>query len=357
LNAKGFLVSVNGQPVDLRFRAFDLAVEEHPRYTFHLNAPLPDRGTLTIQDTNFVASEGTSRLAIRSLDGVAVLGDELPGDVREVPIRPVWQLTDDEERRTRQVAVRFEPAGAKAPAPEDTAAVASRPAARPRPSNPLSRLLDRATGLPTIGLWLVALALGAAHAIQPGHGKALVAAAAVGERGGRARGALLALILTAAHMGGVLVVAAALWATRSSRYAEIDRGLARTAGFLIASIGLWRLGRHLAGFGEHGADDPSPADLGARGLIGLGLAGGLVPCWDAVVLIVLAAAVGRLGLGLMLLTGFSLGMASVLVAVGLLAARLRRFVALRDAEGRWERRLGLLGAGTLTAIGLYLLVI
>ena len=41
----------------------------------------------------------------------------------------------------------------------------------------------------------------------------------------------------------------------------------------------------------------------------LGLAGGLVPCWDAVLLIVLAEALGRLRLGLVLLAAFSLGMA------------------------------------------------
>ena len=36
LNAKGFLASCNGLPVDLAFKTFKLVVEEHPRYTFHL---------------------------------------------------------------------------------------------------------------------------------------------------------------------------------------------------------------------------------------------------------------------------------------------------------------------------------
>ena len=94
----------------------------------------------------------------------------------------------------------------------------------------LSRLLDRssASGL---GLWVIALTLGAAHAIQPGHGKSLVAAASVGERGDWRRGIVLALVITVAHMGGVLAVTAALWLTRSSRYPDINLGLARVAGF------------------------------------------------------------------------------------------------------------------------------
>ncbi|MGZ3389636.1 MAG: hypothetical protein ACXVCF_08590 [Isosphaeraceae bacterium] len=54
LNAKGFLVSCDGQPVALAVRGFDLVVEEHPRYTFHIVGTLPERGLLSIHDTNWV---------------------------------------------------------------------------------------------------------------------------------------------------------------------------------------------------------------------------------------------------------------------------------------------------------------
>jgi len=225
-----------------------------------------------------------------------------------------------------------------------------------RPAEGLSRLLDRSGGS-VLGLWVIAFALGAAHAVQPGHGKSLVAAASLGGGGRWYRGALLAVVITAAHVGGVMAVALALWSTRSSRYPDINRGLARGAGFVIASIGLWRLGRHLGGHGEHGGDpELAPGAIGLRGLLGLGLAGGMVPCWDAVVLILLAEAVDRLALGLALLTAFSLGMAAVLVAVGLAAAGLRDFVAGRDPENTWASRLGLLSASAVAMIGLYLIV-
>ena len=82
----------------------------------------------------------------------------------------------------------------------------------------------------------------------------------------------------------------------------------------------------------------------------------MVPCWDAVVLILLAEAVGRLALGLALLSAFSLGMAAVLVAVGVTAARLRGLLHRRDRDGAWVRRLGLLSASAVTTIGLYLLI-
>ena len=356
LNAKGLLVSVDGSPLVLRSGAFDLSVEDHVRYTFHFESDLPPRGRLAIRDTNYASGEGMSRLAVQGTSGVVIRGDDLPSDVTKIPNRRAWQLTDAEERRTRQLDVQFEPEGGttgEAPVPLAAIEVPRQSRSR-RPAEGLSQLLDRSS-VSQLGLWLIALALGAAHAIQPGHGKSLVAAASVSGRGDWQRAIVLAVVITLAHMGGVLAIAAALWVTRSSRYPDINLALARAAGFVIAAIGLWRLGRHLAGFGEHDHNpQAAPIDLGLRELIGLGLAGGLVPCWDAVVLILLAEAVGRLGVGLALLTAFSLGMACVLVTVGVMASHVRSLIKSRDSEGAWANRLGLLSATAITVIGLYL---
>ena len=81
LNAKGLLVLVDGTEVDLKATGFDLVVEGHPRYTFHLEAEVPPSGRLALNDTNYAASEGTSRLALRAVGGVAVRGDSMPTDV------------------------------------------------------------------------------------------------------------------------------------------------------------------------------------------------------------------------------------------------------------------------------------
>ncbi len=59
------------------------------------------------------------------------------------------------------------------------------------------------------------------------------------------------------------------------------------------------------------------------GIVGLGMASGLVPCWDAVGLLVLAAALGRLATGVALVIAFSGGMAAVLVAVAWLAGKMK----------------------------------
>lgn len=350
LNVKGLLVTVDGEPKPLIGDGFDLVLEEHHRYSFRFKAEIPRVGQLVVHDTNFSSSEGTSKLAIRGV-GVVVRGDDLPPNVEQIAARPVWQLSDREERRTRLVQVDYhEDATNAEPSPPR---VSKPPRPEPR-STTLTRLLDREAGLPLGLLTLVAFVLGAAHAVQPGHGKTLVAATVVGERGSRSRGILLALITTLTHTGSVFLVAAALWWSGSSRFAEIHVGLTRGAGFLIAAVGLWRLGRRLGGFEDHPAHEGT-RNTGGRGLISLGIAGGIVPCWDAVGLIVLAAAVGRLGLGLGLVVAFSLGMGLILVGVGYLAGKVRYSLEALASRAAWERRLGLASGLVLSVLGVYLL--
>src|SRR5262249_19705442 len=107
LNAKGFLVTVDGVAADLLLQGYRLVVEEHPRYTFHLATRIPAQGRLSLRDTNYAASEGTSRLAVRGRDGILIQGYDGPAEVEQVPIRPLWELSDDEERRPREIAVYF----------------------------------------------------------------------------------------------------------------------------------------------------------------------------------------------------------------------------------------------------------
>jgi nickel/cobalt transporter (NicO) family protein len=371
LDAKGFLISCDGKPVLLSMRTFDLVVEEHPRYTFHFEAGLPEHGRLHIQDTNYVSSEGTSRLAVRARDGLTIEGDELPVDVEDIPVRPVWQLSDEEERRTKKVELTFRAPsvslvphqtkpgelGSTEPVEIPSTFGTRESQSRPRESlgrtEQLSRLLDRGSAASWFGLLLVAAGLGAIHAIQPGHGKTLVSAIALGPEARWYQPALLGVVTTTAHTGSVLLIASILWWTGATQVASLHRGLAQTAGFAIAAGGFWRLGRYLGKWGEHPhEDDLRPRALCLGSLLGLGLAGGLVPCWDAVGLVVLSAALGRLGAGVLLVIAFGVGMAAVLVGVGLLAARFKSAMRLSARGEVWESRLGLASGAILAGIGL-----
>ena len=166
--------------------------------------------------------------------------------------------------------------------------------------------------------------------------------------------AILGLAATLAHTGSVLLIAAVLWYTGATRLGTVHEALAKVAGFVIGAAGLWRIGRQLAGYSEHGEAELAKSDINNRGLIGLGLAGGLVPCWDAVALLLLAAALGRLAAGVVLVLAFSVGMALVLVVVGLLAWKLKSAAFGAEPQGRWRRPLGLACGGILSVIGFYL---
>ena len=71
----------------------------------------------------------------------------------------------------------------------------------------------------------------------------------------------------------------------------------------------------------------------------LGITGGIVPCPAALVVLLSAVALGRVGFGFFLIAAFSVGLAAVLIAVGLLVVHARRMMARVHGEGvvitRW----------------------
>ncbi|MFE3379477.1 nickel/cobalt transporter [Streptomyces anulatus] len=86
---------------------------------------------------------------------------------------------------------------------------------------------------------------------------------------------------------------------------------------------------------EHRPADTSTAPRNARrtsrsGLIGMGIAGGLVPSPSALVVLLGAVALGRTAFGVLLVIGYGLGMAATLTLAGLLLVRLRERIESHD---------------------------
>jgi ABC-type nickel/cobalt efflux system permease component RcnA len=84
----------------------------------------------------------------------------------------------------------------------------------------------------------------------------------------------------------------------------------------------------------------------------LGVTGGIVPCPAALVVLLSALSLHRVGFGFLLIVAFSLGLAAVLIAIGLLMVYARRFMSRVQAEGtlitRW---LPLASAAVITLFG------
>lgn len=71
-----------------------------------------------------------------------------------------------------------------------------------------------------------------------------------------------------------------------------------------------------------------------RSLLALGISGGLLPCPSALIVMLSAIALGRVGFGLLLIVAFSVGLASVLTAIGLLLVYTGRLLDRAPAGGR-----------------------
>jgi nickel/cobalt transporter (NicO) family protein len=224
------------------------------------------------------------------------------------------------------------------------------------------------------GMLAVALFVGAAHALAPGHGKTVMAAYLVGTRG-RVRDALLVgTIVSAMHTGSVLVLGLVLFhVSRSTSLDRIYPALTFAGGLIVVGIGVWLLRSRLAALRRHSGDHvhdhdhdhgPGPADhdhphshalppgvspISRRGLVVLAGSGGIVPSPSAVIVLVSAFALGRVALGLALIAAFSVGLAATLTAFGLALVLARG--ALERRHDRWLARLPAAGATALIIAG------
>jgi ABC-type nickel/cobalt efflux system permease component RcnA len=203
---------------------------------------------------------------------------------------------------------------------------------------------------------LIAFSLGALHALSPGHGKTIVAAYLVGNRGSARHALLLGAIVTFTHTVGVFVLG--LVTLFLSRYVVPERlypVLGFLSGVLIVAIGVnlfrqrfqWLAHDHAEGH-RHGL----PLDLGIRSLVGLGVSGGIIPCPSALVVLLSAIALHRIGTGMVFILAFSFGLASVLIAIGILAVRASRLMRRLDSDGAAARIMPVLSAAVVTFIGI-----
>ncbi len=227
----------------------------------------------------------------------------------------------------------------------------------------------------TVGVGLLAvllsMLLGAGHAFLPGHGKTIMAAYLVGRQGRRRDIVTVGATVTLTHTAGVLVLGALISITAAFAPTAAEQYLAIVSGLLVAGVGVGLLisalrrrrvapalvsevegslvtldapdrilvganspptaapasHEHGHGHGHGHAGDRGgqgePQRFGRGGLIGLGVAGGLVPSPSALLVLLAAIALGRTAFGVILVLGYGLGMAGALTAAGLILVRLR----------------------------------
>jgi ABC-type nickel/cobalt efflux system permease component RcnA len=392
--------------VDVDGRDVELAVSAEPELTFppgvggletlrlvcHLGGPIPDDGEehrIEVIDRAEDGRRGWREVTISAGDGLGLIETDVPS------VSPSGLLTRyPDDLLTAPIDVRSGSASYSLATGSGAPAVAPPPSVpgQAPSSDPLADLL----AVPrTLAGWLAALALaiglGAAHALSPGHGKALIAAYAVGSRSTTVHAVGLGLSAAASHTIGVLVLGAiVLTAGELLVPDQVVAWLSVASGIGVVLVGAMVAGRALrrsAGAGavrahshrshehdhhHHGADHRDHAAApGAtprarpplHEIITLGLVGGAIPSTSALLVLLVAVATGQIAQGLLLILAFGLGMAIVLgglaAITGIARSRLTR------AGGRaglpTARRLAgaapivsavvIMAVGALTAIG------
>jgi nickel/cobalt exporter len=224
----------------------------------------------------------------------------------------------------------------------------------------------------------ISMGLGSLHALEPGHGKTIVAAYLVGSRGTARHALLLGLIVTAAHTASVFALGAiTLYASRYILPEQLYPWLGVMSGITIAALGGYIFLRRWTGeemehahtAGEmHGhwfsyrkkrpeAEVTAPVvatrkPVSMAQLFTLGITGGIIPCPAALVVLLSALALHRVNFGLFLIVCFSMGLAAVLIGFGLLMVYARRFMSRLQIDGPWTKRwLPVASAGFMTILG------
>jgi nickel/cobalt exporter len=219
---------------------------------------------------------------------------------------------------------------------------------------------------------LIAAFWGAAHALTPGHGKALVAAYLVGTRGSPRHAFMLGGTVTVAHTAGVFGIGVVTLALSQFILPEkLYPWLTLASGLLVVAVGGAVLRQRLRARGrgphhhhhdhhdhhQHGHDshhrehNHDDAALTSKGILGVGVAAGLLPCPSALVVLLSAIALHRVGLGLALIVAFSVGLAATITGIGLVAVYARRAFGRLSLDGPIVRVLPSVSAALILAVG------
>ena len=248
------------------------------------------------------------------------------------------------------------------------------------------------SGAPDLGALaaalLVAMMLGALHALGPGHGKAMVAAYLVGSRGTPAQAVILGTTVTVTHTAGVyLLGAVTLLAAQYVLPERLYPILGVLSGVIVVAIGLGllrarvlalrtRASAHAHGHDhhaehaghpvdthdhEHGAVSAHTSGVGLRSLLALGISGGLLPCPTALVVLLAAVSLHNVALGMLLVAAFSVGLAAVLTGIGLAFVVGQRSLSRRGtlaglAGSAAARLLPIVSAAAITLAGVLIAI-
>jgi nickel/cobalt exporter len=356
--ARGLELDLDGRPAPLR--VLDSRSQYRPGAgglrTLRFEAVFATErtgSTIRFRDTNFAGRIGWREIVVRSERGARVLSASVPARSASDELRSYPNDLLSEPLEVSAATAEIQPGSGPGIPPS----LGGRAGGGHRGGNfeALIAKDDLGLGAVLLGL-LIAAFWGAAHALTPGHGKAIIAGYLVGSRGKPRHAVLLGLIVTATHTAGVFALG--IVTQMLSHFVVPERlypWLTLTSGLLVVGVGASVLRsrlrhRHAHAHGHHHEHDHE--GYGRGGLLGVGVAAGLLPCPSALVVLLSAIALHRIGLGLALIVAFSVGLAATITGIGLIAVLARRAFGRLRLDGRLVGALPAVSAIVILAVGL-----
>jgi nickel/cobalt exporter len=354
--ARGARLTVNGRPARLVPGMHALA---HPpgagglrttRFEVLLRGPTLDGpATVDYRDTNYAGRIGWKEIVVGNAPSRSHELRAYPQDLLSSPLD------------VTSVAARLTPGHGPDVPPALSSGTSLRAPDRVADSGFASLI-----GRDHLGAWVILVSLAAAlfwgsvHALSPGHGKAIITAYLVGQRGTPRHAALLGLIVTVTHTIGVFALG--LVTLLLSQFVVPDvlyPWLNLVSGLLVVGIGAsvlrarWRHRQaHRHGHDHHHHHDHDHGDLRPRSLLAVGISGGLIPCPSALVVLLAAISLHRVAFGLLLIVAFSVGLALTITGIGLVAVLAKRAFSRISLEGRLVGLLPAVSALVIVVAGL-----
>ena len=323
--------------------------------------------SLTFADRTFSSRIGWREITVGARDGARLVTSSVPSASRSDELRAYPRDRLRSPLDVRFATVRFAPGSGPAAPPE-----LGGPGGSPHPAGGFAALIARRD--PSFGVVLVSLLVaafwGAAHALTPGHGKALVAGYLVGTRGRPRHAFALGATVTVTHTAGVFGLGLVTLGLSTVIVPErLYPWLTLVSGLLVVGVGacvlLGRLRSARVGANRHELDHthhhdhphphhhhPRVRGLETRGIVGIGVAAGLLPCPSALVVLLSAIALHRIALGLALIVAFSVGLSATITGIGLVAVLARRAFGRARLDGPVIRALPAVSAAVIVVAGL-----
>jgi len=311
--------------------------------------------SLVVRDTNFANRIGWKEVVARADRGAAIRSSTAPAQSTSDELRAYPKDLLRSPLDVSFARVEYTPgSGPGVPPPLDGGSAPT------RSRGGFESLVGRGSLSPGIVLLSLFIAAfwGAAHALTPGHGKAIVAGYLVGSRGKPHHAVLLGAVVTVTHTAGVFALGlVTLLLSRFIVPEQLYPWLTVASGLLVIAVGgsvFWSRWRHRQAHRRghshaHGHEHDYSHDR--RGILGVGVAAGLLPCPSALVVLLSAIALHRVGFGLALILAFSLGLAATITGIGLVAVLARRAFGRLSFESALIQALPAVSALFIVAVG------